>query len=104
MIPDKNMLLSFFPIEGEELRNYAERCNIIIAELSGQLQNHLAFWTHRQPAPCPICNYENLCRNMAMMMLDLVSLMESKNYKIKCFRPENTHSADQFEFKIYPRG
>lgn len=99
----ENQLLSFFPLEGETLKIYAERINLIIPELSGQLQAHEGWWTHRQPAPCPICNYNNLCRNLSMMMLDVVSQLETKKLVFKCIRPEGIHSSDQFEFKIFPR-
>jgi len=96
-------LASFFPIEGENLKIYAERIQLIIPELAGQLQGHEGWWTHRQPAPCPICNYENLSRNLCMMMLDVISQLEAKKLTFQCIRPEGIHSADQFEFKITPR-
>ncbi len=100
---DREAQLSFFPVENETLQVYAERINLIIPELGGQLQQHVGWWTHRQPAPCPICNYENLSRNLCMMMLDVVSMLETKNLIMKCIRPEGVHSSDQFEFKIFPR-
>ncbi len=103
MLPDTNQFPSFFPLENEELKIYAERMQLIIPELGGQLQQHVTWWTHRQPAPCPICNYENLCRNTNQMLLDVVSQLEKKNLVFRCIRPEGVHSSDQFEFKIFPR-
>ncbi len=100
---DREANLSYFPLEGETLKTYAERINLMIPEFSGQLQQHVTWWTHRQPAPCPICNTDNLARNLSMMMLDVVSALEQKKLELKCIRPEGTHSADQFEFKIFPR-
>lgn len=103
MIPDENKLLSFYPMDGESLKTYAVRIATIIPELDGQLQQHVSWWTHRQPAPCPICNYSNLARITGGIMLDIVKMLNSKKMEIECYRPDGVHSVDQFEFKTVPR-
>jgi len=103
MIPENNETLSFAPVDGENLESYVKRLIIWIAENDGQLQAHVTWWTHRQPAPCPVCNYSNMSRYICDILQDIVNEIKPKKLYLKAEKMLSTTNPYLFEFKLHPK-
>ncbi len=63
--------IPFVPSEGETLEGYAVRAGEIISQVRETLTNHVNWYTHYGPGPCPICDVNALCDYLDGILLDI---------------------------------
>ncbi len=90
--------LGYLPSDGEYLRAYIHRIKSIAQQNRWSFSpDHEKWWTHRNPAPCYICNF--------MDMLDyLIGCLENmqendKNHLWRCYKDHASQDPLSFEFR-----
>ncbi len=89
--------LAYLPSERESLSGYSRRVRACLSQYEGYLQNHIKWYTHYGPGPCPICDLLNMSRYLCDIVNDIVN--EVNKYEFEAERAKGSYDNTNFEFK-----
>ncbi len=90
--------MGYLPSDGETLRAYSIRIQSIAQTNRYSFSPpHEQWWSHRNPAPCYICNFMDMLDYLVSIIQDIES--NDKRNSWKCVRPEGNPDVMSFSFQ-----